>query len=147
MGATSDQREVAMSGRKSSFARNIGFAVTTAALGAFVSLPVLAEPPSHGFHNHPPHPVLPPHTTNHAPTPRVFCRPHASPSQRKPVVLCFSSLPPILYCFRLLPYKTRGRSVCPQMKNGPALRTQVQGGTQLRFLHGDGSCSLRNSLP
>ncbi len=83
---------------KRSWVRGMGYAVTGLALGAFVALPALAEPPSHGFKHHPvlgtptnnhkphaPHPVLGVPTNNHKPhaphpvlgTPTNNHKPHA----------------------------------------------------------------------
>lgn len=71
-----------MFGTRRSWARGLGVAVTSLAIGAFVALPAMAEPPSHGFHHHPvlgvptnnhkphaPHPVIGPPTNHHAPHP------------------------------------------------------------------------------
>ncbi len=49
-----------MLGRKSSVTRSLGIGVVGLGMAAFVVRPALAEPPSHGFHAHPPHPVIVP---------------------------------------------------------------------------------------
>ncbi len=41
--------------KKSSVARAVGVLSAGFALAAFVALPAMAEPPSHGFHAHKPH--------------------------------------------------------------------------------------------
>jgi hypothetical protein len=84
--------------RKKSLARNLGTAIAGLALGAFVALPAMAEPPSHGFHTHaprPPHapkpqhnPAPPPPGTHTSPQPPPVVigppPPHAPHAQHKP---------------------------------------------------------------
>ncbi len=67
--------------RRNPWASRLGAVVVGTALAAFVALPAMAEPPSHGFHHHPqpgpgpsnqhkphaPHPVLNPPPSGHKP--------------------------------------------------------------------------------
>ena len=88
-----------MLGKQRSFARNLGAAAAGLALGAFVALPALAEPPSHGFHHppgqhkpHKPHPQLNPPPSGHKPhkphpqlnPPPSGHKPHKPHQQHKP---------------------------------------------------------------
>jgi hypothetical protein len=65
-----------MTGRKRNLAWSLGLAVTGLGIAAFVARPAVAEPPSHGFHVHAPHPVLVPAPNNERPSTHAVHKPH-----------------------------------------------------------------------